>query len=194
MNWRDLLALDDHGRRALERQAKELIVSSDPQDRERGYKIIEDIVVATWPEFGGVSEHTRREIAAAFGRGEPLASGERVPGCSCRACVPVAMPRRTARRHGSLRPALDVDAARSVSILDVSRRLHLGEPRKAGREYIVRCPLHEDNRPSLRMNVARGVWHCDVCAEGGDGIALVMRVRRCSFPDAVRELVQRGAA
>lgn len=92
------------------------------------------------------------------------------------------------RAKRDLRPALDIDAARAFPILEAAQLLGLGEPKRAGREHLVRCVLHEDRRASLRLNPGKGTWYCDPCGEGGDGIALVMRVRGLTFPDAVRFL------
>lgn len=90
---------------------------------------------------------------------------------------------------------LPVEEARRTGILDVARRLGLGDPRKRGREYVVRCPLHDDNDPSLRLNSEKGpggVWRCWPCGKGGDGIDLVMSVRDCGFPAAVKWLAGGG--
>jgi len=153
-----------------------------------------------------LSEHTRLEIAHAIHVGHrpgdapwlngkllPLAEGDPVPGCSCPECtgVPADHPARRSLQRGRKpgRNGLPVDEARAVPILEVVSRLGLGEPRKAGREYLVRCPLHDDSRPSLRISPERGLWICDPCGEGGDGIRLVERVRGVSFADAVRQLI-----
>jgi hypothetical protein len=98
----------------------------------------------------------------------------------------LSLRRRKKRRE--LDP-LPVDDARAVPILEVVSRLGLGEPRRAGKEYVLPCPLHDDSRPSLRLNPERGLWHCFPCGEGGDGIRLVERVRGVTFAAAVRELV-----
>ena len=81
-----------------------------------------------------------------------------------------------------------VDAARHISILEIADRLGLGEPRRSGSEWLVLCPLHADERPSLHLNAEKGCWYCFPCGEGGDGIGLVMRARRLGFADAVQEL------
>jgi len=44
-----------------------------------------------------------------------------------------------------------VDDARGLSILDIAHRLGCGEPQQRGKELRVRCPLHEDRKPSLRI-------------------------------------------
>ena len=152
-----------------------------------------------------LSEHTRLEIAHAIHVGHrpgdapwlngkllPLAEGDPVPGCSCPegTGVPADHPARRSLQRGRKpgRTGLPVDEARAVPILEVVSRLGLGEPRKAGREYLVRCPLHDDHRPSMSLDTDRGLWFCHPCAEGGDAIKLYMRARRIEFAEAVREL------
>lgn len=84
---------------------------------------------------------------------------------------------------------MPVEAARSVSILDVAARLGLGEPRRVGREHLVRCPFHEDARPSLRLNPEKNTYYCYPCGGiGGDTIDLWERARGVEFPEAVKEL------
>lgn len=87
------------------------------------------------------------------------------------------------------RDDLPIEDARRVSILDVASRLGLGEPERRGREYVVRCPLHDDHDPSLRLNPDKGppggVWRCWPCGKGGDGIALVEAAQGVEFPEAV---------
>lgn len=102
--------------------------------------------------------------------------------------------RRAAEVPGAVEPAqpdsddrdpLPVEKARRASIVDVARRLGLGDPEPRGRERVVTCPFHEDHDPSLRLEPDRGLFHCFPCGLGGDGIDLVMAVREMSFPDAV---------
>lgn len=85
---------------------------------------------------------------------------------------------------------LPVEEARRVSILELARRLGCGKPEPRGGEYVVRCPLHDDHDPSLRLNPEKGppggVWKCWPCGEGGDGIELVQAVQGFGFPESVR--------
>lgn len=149
------------------------------------------------------SGHLSLEIAAAFARGRPLDPGEPVPGCGCPTCtglpedhparVPAwrrADPEAGARTDAERRAWWErkVQAARRVSILDLVQRLDCGVPVRRGKSLLVRCPLHDDSDPSLRLDVGEGLWYCDPCGEGGDVIQLYMRARGLAFADAVRDL------
>ena len=122
----------------------------------------------------------------------PLNEGEPVPGCGCPRCtgIPIDHPVRL-RKPGERpeHPNLNVPEAKARPILEVARLLDL-RPRKAGREYVCRCPLHKDRTPSLSINTEKGVWHCFSCGRGGDGIKLVEEVRKCEFAEAVRLLTE----
>ena len=83
-----------------------------------------------------------------------------------------------------------VDAARDIPLVDVVRRLGLGDPVNQGKRLVLRCPLHEDHRPSMSLDPDKGLWYCFPCAEGGDGIRLWMRTRRVDFTAAVQELTR----
>jgi len=72
--------------------------------------------------------------------------------------------------------------------LEVVQRLGLGTPVRRGGEFAVRCPLHDDGVPSLRLNPEKQLWYCHPCGVGGDALQLLMRVRRIEFAEAVREL------
>ena len=166
-----------------------------------------DDLIEKWrdPAAPPLSRHLLLEIACVVHRGwKPgsppvLRPGEPVPGCTCPACTGIPLDHPARASLGPARPArrqraagteeqLDVEAARRVPILDVARRLGLGEPRRVGREYVVRCPLHDDRRPSLRLDPRRNLWYCDPCATGGDGLRLYMAARRCTFREAIEEL------
>jgi DNA primase len=60
--------------------------------------------------------------------------------------------------------------------------------RRAGGQWVTRCPFHDDQRPSLTLSPARGLWYCHPCGVGGDGIAYVMQRKGIDFADAVREV------
>ncbi|MFC1530670.1 CHC2 zinc finger domain-containing protein [Gemmatimonadota bacterium] len=90
-------------------------------------------------------------------------------------------------RHRFNEP-LPVESARQVPILSVLERIGIGHVRKVGREYVALCPFHDDSRPSLRIDAERGLWYCDPCGTGGDGIDLWQRIRRIPFRRVIEEL------
>ncbi len=83
---------------------------------------------------------------------------------------------------------LPLEEARALDILEVCRRLGLDEPVRRGREHVVRCPLHDDEDPSLRIDVGRGLWYCDPCGQGGDAIRLWELATGAGFREAVLAL------
>lgn len=57
---------------------------------------------------------------------------------------------------------------------------------KRGAAYIGLCPFHDDHHPSLRVDPAKGLYHCFSCREGGDVFRFVQQKEGCSFGEAVR--------
>ena len=99
---------------------------------------------------------------------------------------PAQPPRRAcAQAH----EPLPVEEARVVPVSRVFESLGF-ELRRRGRELVTRCPFHDDHHPSLRLNPDLGVWYCDPCGIGGDGIALVERLKGLDFAGAVREVAR----
>jgi hypothetical protein len=94
---------------------------------------------------------------------------------------------RKRRAPTTRRDPLPIEAAKAVPIDVVVERLGLLILRR-GRVVRTHCPFHDDHRPSLDLDLRKGVWFCQVCQVGGDGIELVMRKKGLSFADAVREV------
>ena len=63
---------------------------------------------------------------------------------------------------------------------------------KAGRDYVARCPFHNEKTASFHVSPARQTWHCfGQCQEGGNAITYLMRREGVGFREAVRELGKR---
>lgn len=62
-----------------------------------------------------------------------------------------------------------------------------------GHERRARCIFHDDENPSMSVNVEEGRYCCHVpaCGAQGDFIDFYMRVRDLTFPQAVEELARR---
>ncbi len=67
-----------------------------------------------------------------------------------------------------------------------------GEMRRQGRNYVTRCPWHDDRRPSLQVNPARQSWKCWVCNVGGDVFSFLMKRENLDFPAALRLLADKA--
>lgn len=68
-------------------------------------------------------------------------------------------------------------------------RNHLSLTKK-GREHVATCFMHEDNHPSLSVNLDKGLWHCPVCDVGGDVITLHMKKYFVDFKTAINEIAE----
>ena len=62
------------------------------------------------------------------------------------------------------------------------------ELRKAGKEYVGRCPFHADKTPSLSVNEDRGVFHCFGCGAKGDVYDFMMQLEGIGFREAKAHL------
>lgn len=62
------------------------------------------------------------------------------------------------------------------------------ELKKAGKDWLGRCPFHDDAEASLVVTPAKNLWHCFGCGIGGGPIDWVMKSRGVSFRHAVELL------
>jgi DNA primase len=65
------------------------------------------------------------------------------------------------------------------------------ELKKSGRDFVTRCPWHDDRRPSLSVSPSRNRVHCFVCDKGTDAIGWLQDRQGLSFQEAVLELARR---
>lgn len=62
------------------------------------------------------------------------------------------------------------------------------EVKRQGSSYVCLCPFHDDNSPSMHINVEKGFYHCFACKAGGDGIRFVMEYEKLGFSEAVEKI------
>jgi len=65
--------------------------------------------------------------------------------------------------------------------------------KKTGKDFIGKCPFHEDDTASLVVTPAKNLWHCFGCGIGGGPIDWVIKKNGVSFRHAV-ELLRDGVS
>jgi hypothetical protein len=89
---------------------------------------------------------------------------------------------------------LDKDAVRGANRLEDVIPGLTGQPlsRNGSRELVTGCPWHDDEHPSLRINVETQQWFCDVCKVGGDVFQYVIRHQQTDFKGALAWCAERA--
>ena len=62
--------------------------------------------------------------------------------------------------------------------------------KKVGKTHMAICPFHPDTKPSLSVDLERGLWYCFGCGEGGDIFTFIMKIEGISFREALEELAR----
>ena len=73
-----------------------------------------------------------------------------------------------------------------VDIVDVIER-HV-QLRKAGQNYVARCPFHAEKTPSFSVSPAKQFYHCFGCGAHGNAISFVMEHGGLGYIESVKEL------
>jgi DNA primase len=60
--------------------------------------------------------------------------------------------------------------------------------KKTGKNWMGRCPFHEERTPSFTVNQEKQLFHCFGCGEGGDLFSFLMKIEKRTFPEAVKLL------
>lgn len=64
--------------------------------------------------------------------------------------------------------------------------------RRAGRNYVARCPFHKERTPSFHVSPERGTYMCFGCGEKGDIFSFVERIESVDFKTALQELAKKA--
>ncbi|MEW6510495.1 MAG: DNA primase [Bacteroidota bacterium] len=64
--------------------------------------------------------------------------------------------------------------------------------KKRGKNYIARCPFHQEKTPSFTVSAEKQMYHCFGCGAGGNVFTFVMAQEKVSFVEAVRTLAERA--
>ncbi|MCQ8106147.1 DNA primase [Methylomonas sp. SURF-2] len=60
--------------------------------------------------------------------------------------------------------------------------------RKAGTNYVARCPFHAEKTPSFSVSRTRQMYHCFGCGVSGNAISFLMDYSHLGFVEAVEDL------
>nr|WP_305906297.1 CHC2 zinc finger domain-containing protein [Methylomarinum sp. Ch1-1]MDP4518972.1 CHC2 zinc finger domain-containing protein [Methylomarinum sp. Ch1-1]MDP4523370.1 CHC2 zinc finger domain-containing protein [Methylomarinum sp. Ch1-1] len=63
--------------------------------------------------------------------------------------------------------------------------------KKAGREYVAKCPFHEEKTPSFSVSKQKQVYHCFGCGASSNAIGFVMEYHGLRFVEAIHYLADR---
>ncbi len=85
------------------------------------------------------------------------------------------------------------DRARVLDATDIVRLVgdHVALKSK-GREFVGKCPFHDDHSPSMYVVPQKGIFYCFACGAGGNAIDFVMRHHKMEFVEALRFLAERS--
>ena len=61
---------------------------------------------------------------------------------------------------------------------------------KKGRDYVAKCPFHDDHSPSMHISPEKRMFKCFVCGTGGSVFKFVQLIENISFEDAVRKVAE----
>ena len=64
--------------------------------------------------------------------------------------------------------------------------------RKAGKNFMGRCPFHEERTPSFSVSQEKGVYHCFGCGKSGNMFTFLMDIDNISFFEAAKTLAQKA--
>lgn len=80
------------------------------------------------------------------------------------------------------------DLIARVDIVDlIDARVPL---KKAGVNYVARCPFHSEKSPSFNVHRDKQFYHCFGCGAHGNAIGFLMEYERLSFVEAVESLAE----
>ncbi|MEE2766661.1 MAG: DNA primase [Pseudomonadota bacterium] len=80
------------------------------------------------------------------------------------------------------------DLMARIDIVDlVNARVPL---KKSGRNYLARCPFHNEKTPSFTVNQEKQLYHCFGCGAGGTAIGFLMDYDHLGFVEAVEDLAR----
>jgi DNA primase len=77
-----------------------------------------------------------------------------------------------------------------LSIVDIAGQYI--QLKRAGRNFVARCPFHKEKTPSFHVSPERGTYMCFGCGERGDIFSFVQKMEGTDFPTVLRQLAEKA--
>ena len=61
---------------------------------------------------------------------------------------------------------------------------------KKGKDYLAKCPFHDDSNPSMHVSPEKQIFNCFVCHTGGNAFTFVQKYNRLSFTESVKKVAE----
>ena len=61
---------------------------------------------------------------------------------------------------------------------------------KKGKDYLAKCPFHDDTNPSMHISPEKQIFKCFVCGTSGNAIGFVMKYEHLSFKEAMKKVAE----
>ena len=99
---------------------------------------------------------------------------------------PASPPDRETHRIVS---TIDEEVGRLKSLVAIKDLIGRYLPlRRSGKNFVARCPFHDDRRPSFVVYPTTQSFYCFGCRAAGDVLSFLMRVEQMNFPETLRVL------
>lgn len=61
---------------------------------------------------------------------------------------------------------------------------------RKGKDYLAKCPFHDDTNPSMHISPEKQIFKCFVCGTSGNAIGFVMKYEHLSFKEALKKVAE----
>lgn len=61
---------------------------------------------------------------------------------------------------------------------------------RKGKDYLAKCPFHDDTNPSMHVSPEKQIFKCFVCGTSGNAIGFVMKYEHLSFREALKKVAE----
>ena len=61
---------------------------------------------------------------------------------------------------------------------------------RKGKDYLAKCPFHDDSNPSMHVSPEKQIFKCFVCGTSGNAIGFVMKYTHASFKEAMKKVAE----